>query len=48
MYTLAEVVGRRRVGFGPSMTSRYAGQEPLSAKAAAIGAIRLPHQGNVQ
>jgi integrase len=42
MRTVAQVVGHDVGDLGLSMTSMYAGQEPLSAKAAAIGAIRLP------
>jgi hypothetical protein len=42
MYTVAEVVGHQKGDLGPSMTSMYAGQEPLEAKAKAVGAIRLP------
>jgi integrase len=42
MRTVAQIV-RHDVGdLGLSMTSMYAGEEPLSAKAKAIGAIRLP------
>jgi hypothetical protein len=42
MRTVAQVGGHDVEDLGLSMTSMYAGQEPLSAKAAAIGAIRLP------
>ncbi len=42
MRTVAQVVGHDVGDLGLSMTSMYAGEEPLSAKAAAIGAIRLP------
>jgi integrase len=48
MRTVAQIVGHDVGDLGLSMTSMYAGEEPLSAKAAAIGAIRLPHQGYVQ
>jgi integrase len=42
MRTVAQLVGHDVGDLGLSMTSMYAGQEPLSAKAAAIGSIRLP------
>jgi integrase len=42
MRTVAQQVGHDVGDLGLSMTSMYAGQEPLSAKAKAIGAIRLP------
>ena len=42
MRTVAQVVGHDVGDLGLSMTSMYAGQEPLEAKAKAIGAIRLP------
>jgi integrase len=45
MRTVAQLVGHDVGDLGLSMTSMYAGQEPLSAKAAAIGAIRLPTIG---
>jgi integrase len=46
MRTVAQIVGHDVGDLGLSMTSMYAGEEPLSAKAAAIGAIRLPsHPG---
>ena len=42
MRTVAQICGHDVGDLGLSMTSMYAGEEPLSAKAAAIGAIRLP------
>ena len=42
MYPVAKIVDHQKGHLGPSMTSRYAGQDPLSAKAAAIGAVKLP------
>ena len=39
MRTVAQLVGHD-TGTGVSMTSMYAGEEPWSAKAEAIGAIR--------
>jgi integrase len=42
MRTVAQVLGHDTGGLGFSMTSMYAGEEPLEAKAAAIGALRLP------
>jgi integrase len=42
MRTVAQLVGHDTGGLGLSVTSMYAGEEPLSAKAKAIGAIRLP------
>ena len=42
MRTVAQIVGHDVGDLGLSMASMYAGQEPLSAKAKAIGAIRLP------
>jgi integrase len=42
MRTVAQIVGHDVGDLGLSMTSMYAGEEPLSAKAKAIGAIRLP------
>jgi len=46
MRTVAQIVGHDVGDLGLSMTSMYAGEEPLSAKAKAIRAIRLPtHPG---
>ena len=42
MRTVAQVVGHDVGDLGLSMTSMYAGQEPLEAKAAAVRAIKLP------
>jgi integrase len=42
MRTVAQVVGHDVGDLGLSMTSMYAGQEPMEAKAAAVRAIRLP------
>jgi hypothetical protein len=42
MRTVAQIAGHDVGDLGLSMTSMYAGEEPLSAKAKAIGAIRLP------
>jgi hypothetical protein len=42
MRTVAQIVGHDVGDLGLSMTSMYAGEEPQSAKAKAIGAIRLP------
>jgi integrase len=43
MRTVAQLVGHDVGDLGLSMTSVYAGQEPLEAKAAAVRAIKLPH-----
>lgn len=42
MRTVAQIVGHDTGDLGLSMTAQYAGEEPLEAKAAAIGAITLP------
>ncbi len=42
MYTVAEVVGHAKGELGLSMTSRYAGRETMEAKAACVGAVKLP------
>jgi hypothetical protein len=42
-WTIAEVVGHSKAGVGLEMTmSRYSGDESLEAKAAVVGAVRLP------
>jgi len=42
MRTVAEVVGHEKGELGLSMTSRYANQEPMTAKVACVRAVRLP------
>jgi hypothetical protein len=42
MYTVADNVGHAKGGLGLSMTSHYAGRETLEAKAACVGAVKLP------
>jgi integrase len=42
MRTVAQLVGHDTGGLGLSMTSHYAGEEPLEAKAKAVESIRLP------
>jgi integrase len=42
MRTVAEVVGHEKGELGLSMTSRYAHQEPMSAKMACVRSVRLP------
>ncbi len=42
LYTVAEIVGHAKGELGLSMTSRYAGQETMTAKAACVRAVRLP------
>jgi hypothetical protein len=42
MYTVAETVGHAKGELGLRMTSKYAGREPMEAKAACVRAVRLP------
>jgi integrase len=42
MRTVAQVVGHDTGGLGLSMTSMYAGEEPLEAKSKAVASVRLP------
>ena len=42
LYTVADVVGHAKGELGLSMTSRYAGQETLEAKATCVRAVKLP------
>jgi integrase len=48
MYTVADNLGHAKGGLGLSMTSHYAGKESLEAKAACVGAVRLPHLSSSQ
>jgi integrase len=44
LYTVAEVVGHAKGELGLSMTSRYAGQETMTAKAVCVRAVNLPEE----
>jgi len=46
MRTVAETVGHKAEELGLSMTARYAGRESLEAKAACVGAVKLPNLRN--